>query len=415
MPYDFQKILTDEQTEINRLFDFAERHLTTARPNNNNYFAYATNNGKLKIEFKKVFENGSLVGFRHAEIGISPHYHKNNYLHNADFFSPEQAIKSLKEIYCYLGISEENYQNYKVVVSEFGLNIIPPTDTRKIIDYVGFYRRKRFVTRPDFPNFKISETDKTKQFKIYYKGVQFPEINANTLRIEIRLKKSGNIAKRTGINHIGDLLQSITFSRFFEVLINDFEHIFFCDEGDYFSALQSKIQTAQNRNKWLREKGKFLKNRPHLNAIKSSIKGQLIDTFLSFSESAKSPQRTPINTGKHDFQKDDQKTINGDYAPPNEKKRVCEVTKLDISMQKKSSKFLCSAGLNYYHHNHPEIYQRLANEYLTANKRNADLQTQIYYLAHNIRNTKTNPNHNPRNNRQRFEERNYHPHQLQLF
>ncbi len=276
--------------------------------------------------------------------------------------------------------------------------------TEKVLDLVSFYQRTPFRTeRTATKYFKISLTDRTKEWKIYDKGIQFPELNQDILRVEVRIKKAKNIRRKTGARHIGDLLKIDTFSRYFELFINDFDNIFFCGDAEYFLKLKGKINENDNRNLWGKEKEKHLKNRPHLIQLKTKIKGQLIDIF----NSAISPQRTPINKGKFDSGKDYPSRVNGDSALF----RVCEVTKIDISMQRKSSKFLCNSGLKFYHENQPEVYRRLANEFLTDDKRNADLQTQFYYLSHNIRNVKTNNFHN----RQRFEQRNYPPNQLQLF
>lgn len=407
MPLDYQKILTDYQPEVTRLFDFAKRHLKKCKPNNNYYLAYSNDSGKLKINFRKVYENGKLIGYRHAEVDISPHYHKNNYQHNADILTPIQAIESLYELLSYLEISQEKYNLYKVVVCEFGFNIITDVDPTNIIDKISFYQRSTFNTqRTKNKYFKISNTDKTKEWKIYHKGLQYPEINPNTLRIELRLKKARTITAKTGIRHIGDLLKIDTFNKLFENYINDFDNIFFCEDYEYFLNLKTNIKETTNRNKWGTEKGKYLKNKPHLTRLKSKTKGQIIDTFLSFQKSAISPQKTTINKGKLKIENNSLNKINGENALS----KVCKVTHLNISMQKKTSKYLCFSGLRFYYQNEPKIFQKLAQEFLTEDKRTADLQTQFYYLAHNIRNQKTNLVHNRKN----FEQRNYKENQLRF-
>src|SRR5690606_36657719 len=172
------------------------------------------------------------------------------------------------------GITPQVYEHYRVVVLEFGINIKPKIETEKVIDLVAFYQRKEFATeRTENKYFKISKTDKTKEWKIYDKGLQYPEIASN-LRIEIRLKKHRTITAKTGINHIGDLLNTDTYHRLFEVFISDFDNVFFCSDIDYFREIKSEILTTKNRNKWNSEKNKYLKNRPHLNQLKSEIKGQ---------------------------------------------------------------------------------------------------------------------------------------------
>ena len=83
-------------------------------------------------------------------------------------------------------------------------------------------------------------------------------------------------------------------------------------------------------------------------------------------------------------------------------------------MQRKGSKFLCFGGLKYYKEFEPNIYKDLEKRFLSEKMKVRDTDSQIYYIAHNIRNIKTNPNHNPKNSRKRFEQRNYNKQQLQF-
>ncbi len=108
------------------------------------------------------------------------------------------------------------------------------------------------------------------------------------------------------------------------------------------------------------------------------------------------------------------KTTPNNEVLDSEIERFCKVTNLDISMQKKGSKFLSFAGLEYYKENDPETYKMIEQKYLTAKMKTRPIKKQLYYIAHNIRNEKTNPNHNPKYSRQRFEQRYYPKHQLQI-
>ena len=66
--------------------------------------------------------------------------------------------------------------------------------------------------------------------------------------------------------------------------------------------------------------------------------------------------------------------------------RLCKVTRLDISMQKADSILLSHTGLRYYHATDPTTFYRVLNKYLSRKWMNADFETQIKELAHNIRN-----------------------------
>ncbi|WP_374329372.1 hypothetical protein [Soonwooa sp.] len=91
-------------------------------------------------------------------------------------------------------------------------------------------------------------------------------------------------------------------------------------------------------------------------------------------------------------------------------KRNCNVTGLDISMQKIQSNYINILALRYYYDHYPKIYKQIENKYLKSKKRNLDLEAQFYYIAHNIRNKHFNTIHN----RIKFEQRNYPPNQLQF-
>ena len=79
-------------------------------------------------------------------------------------------------------------------------------------------------------------------------------------------------------------------------------------------------------------------------------------------------------------------------------------------MQKKNSVYLSNTGLLWYYKNDIKTFLQLQNRFLTSEKRKLKIIEQIYYIAHNIRNTKTNEFHN----RMKFERRNYPDNQLRF-
>ena len=427
------KFRTFDQTIIKRLAEMQgfERY----QHRNNNYIGFCKYGKLMRLDFRKVFEGGKLVGFHYLDISISPHYHFNNYLHNGNDFTPENCIKTVPDILTYLGIEPQEYEDLKVVNIEFGLNIIPTTDIKNLINNLLFSRKTKFIIPKDkTPFFKITNATKQKLIKAYAKGLQFADspqfrINLNTFRFEVKSKKSLNIEKY-GIHKVTDLLKIETYQRLEQEIINEWQNVLIINKTpDYTTLKPDEVQFVKgankvefwddlkgeiNRNKFTRYKEKYYKILQGKNNLHTQIKGQIIDKFLNWSNGADLPQKTPINKGKHQNAKEYPKEINGKSAPPQQNIRLCLVTGLDISMQKKTSKYLCSTGLIYYLENEPDIYKRLKDKYLTAEKRGSELRKQIYYIAHNIRNTKTNVEHNKRNNRQRFEQRNYPKHQLQF-
>lgn len=59
-------------------------------------------------------------------------------------------------------------------------------------------------------------------------------------------------------------------------------------------------------------------------------------------------------------------------------------------MQKKNSILLSHTGLRYYYKTDKKIFNEVKNKYLSNLWINADYETQIKEIAHNIRNKHTN-------------------------
>ncbi|MEY8761737.1 hypothetical protein, partial [Chryseobacterium tongliaoense] len=108
------KLSITDQCIIQRLLCFAENEMISRKPQNNNYVCYSKFGALMRFDFRKSMENGYLVGFRHLELSISPHYHFNNYLYNGDDFTPENCLKSLKDIFTLLKIKKTEFDLLKV-------------------------------------------------------------------------------------------------------------------------------------------------------------------------------------------------------------------------------------------------------------------------------------------------------------
>lgn len=151
--------------------DFAQ-----CRPKNNYYHSlkHRTHGAKLSLDFRKAMERGKVIGYGHLEIIASPHYHFNHYQHNGNDFAPTDCIEAIADILTYLGIEQEEYDSLKVVNIEFGLNLIPESDIKNLINGLYFYKKTPF-TIPDTkkPYFKKTDATNYKQIKAYAKGLQF--------------------------------------------------------------------------------------------------------------------------------------------------------------------------------------------------------------------------------------------------
>jgi hypothetical protein len=76
--------------------------------------------------------------------------------------------------------------------------------------------------------------------------------------------------------------------------------------------------------------------------------------------------------------------------------KKCPVTRLDISMQLKNSKFLSYTGVQWYYEHDRKTYEKILLPRLTENYLNKDIEIQFREIAHSIRNTDSNPRNNTR-------------------
>lgn len=151
------------------------------------------------------------------------------------------------------------------------------------------------------------------------------------------------------------------------------------------------LKRAKHRNTFGSNKEKYYKILTSKYNPHHQIKLQLIDKLFHYGKCANSTQRNPIKSRKVIFEKTNQNRINLENAHF----RVCKITKLNIAMQKKGSKFLCISGLKHYQKNEPEIYKFIEEKYLTAKMHSRPIDEQFYYIAHNIRNEQTNAKKQP--------------------
>jgi len=86
----------------------------------------------------------------------------------------------------------------------------------------------------------------------------------------------------------------------------------------------------------------------------------------------------------------------GNISAPGSGHKVCPVTGLSISMQPDNSKFLSFTGVKWYFEHHRRIYDTILAPRLTEHFREAAPEIQFREIAHNIRNTDSNPRNNSR-------------------
>ena len=282
------------------------------------------------------------------------------------------------------------------------------------------------------PHYRRTEK-KDSEYKIiktYAKGLQCHErqqyeVDINTFRFEVKTKKHRKI-KSLGITTAKDLLNIAKYPRLAEEVINEWQNVLLINLTPDLATLRrdevrfikqsvkfdfwNDLITKKHRNTFSNNNKKYYNILKGKNNLHHLIKLQIIDKIYQLLNCANSPQETPINKGILKTKETALNTINGENAQLEQTNRQCLVTGLRIDMQKKNSVYLSNAGLLWYYKNDIKTFLQLQNRFLTSEKRKLKIIEQIYYIAHNIRNTKTNEYHN----RNKFVERNYNVNQLQF-
>ncbi|SDE48247.1 hypothetical protein [Riemerella columbipharyngis] len=402
------------------------------------------------------YRNMKIIQYPSKQVYIEGSLHK--FFNNADFngndFNRDDLAVSLYEIERVLGLIP---QRLKLTNLEFGVNIVLPFNPQKVLNNLLFYRDKEFTKSITAGNFR--EVEQTQYFiKVYDKWLQYnesPLINAkkgqnnndieviisntikpNTLRFEVKYKRMQRL-NDMGVVYLSDLIKDNTTEILKRKLLECFNGLYFYDFTidtkkmterekavikDYCNPnFWSNIEHKQKRHKKRKDYDKIVVK--HSQNIKAKISDLITKKWDELSTKKgdqitqignpkkvtklqlvyrrnKSPYSSPQEQGKKEGVKSS--------ATATEKTRLCEVTKLDISMQKKGSKFLCFTGLKYYWKNERSVFEELERKYLPVKKRGVNLEDKMYYIAHNIRNSRFNAKHN----RLRFENRNYPPHQM---
>lgn len=351
--------------------------------------------------------NGSFNRYSHVRISLKPHYYFNNDQHNGNQLTTENAIFVLNEIAEKLNI--KNYAKLKPTALDFGVNLIPEeNDSKDIVTQTLYYKKKPLLfPHSHLPFYKTTfpmGSSPTIGIKMYHKGLQYAQfIHENTLRYETAFKTSRKLESQFGIKTFADLFQFDLYGQLSHYLSNTWQYLLILDEvsenNDLFNPNYYE-EKRHFRNGLSIARKEYYKQYGYL---RNELK-KLLDYALEENNRKMQIPTLIDSLNLHNIEEND---IVGICTQQN---KVCDVTGIDISMQKDSSKNLFDTGVEFYFYNHPEVYQKLVSKYLTRTKRNADLQTQFRDIAHNIRNAKSNKIHN----RKRFEQRNYHPNQLQF-
>ena len=191
-------------------------------------------------------------GYKHGIITLEGSLHKfwNEGRHNYNDFGIEELDEVICELYNRFNLHPTNLLLRNI---EFGVNISPPDDTDKIIDYCLLHKTTPFkwVFTKKGGNYKQVKRENY-VIKIYNKQAQYiAKYNVPpTLRFEIKFTRMRDLNK-TGIYTMQDLLQ-YGFDVFKARLLKEWENVLFYDynvfDGTKYSDRYSNEKFWRNLN-----------------------------------------------------------------------------------------------------------------------------------------------------------------------
>ena len=379
---------------------------------------------------------------KYVNIKGSLHKYSNEGKHNYNNFSFSRLIDVIIDLYQKFNI---NPQLVPINNIEFAVNINTSFNPkifiqRNIINYKG--KQASISTFKGKGYLKEFITNRY-IVKVYDKGLQFNQPE-NIFRFEVKVLKMEHL-KKIGITTLFDLLSFDKLDSLGNILVETFDNLLIYDNSINLDELTAKEQkTYQNginplfwenlkpdtsnykhgnkntqykkdRKTYYRklEQFKNLINKYKSNKIQNDLSGQIKnkwndllkidskkrDKLTAFLNEISEQKKGQINRVLDEVEKSKKGQINTSnivsICPLSEKQ--CLVTGLYISMQKDSSKFLCTSGIKFHKKNSPEIYSELEKR-LSDKWKNESLEKQISEIAHSIRNEYFNKNNNPRNN-----------------
>jgi hypothetical protein len=406
---DFLKLETYNSTQIDYLF-------------NHTLLTWESDTDKINIFDNEVINTKKIKQYKgiyfcfysnKLDILFKPHYYFNDDLHNANDFSITNCAMVLNRVKTALNLDLEVF---KVINIEYGLNVLSPIDIKDLITYIVYHSKNEFRTDTGLPyskkSYSVTKHGTANQHKIikaYAKGLQFPKYSdINTFRFEVKSKKSRFINK-LGVYNLTDLLNVNAYLAMVNSLIVEFEATLILDCKTDFKTLNQKEQTkiskfnnpmewykiknASNRNSFSKNKTAYYKltDKVPFN-LKNQLRQIIYDKLEILKKGAISPPKDIIKKGADSQLYNRGICTHNDIIIESKNQWFCNVTGLDITMQKEDSILLSHTGLKYYYKTDKRIFEQIKRRYLSKIWYDSSFETKIKEIAHNIRNHSSNQN-----------------------
>ena len=338
-------------------------------------------------------------GDRFVKVAGSLHKFANDGDFNNDRFTFDRFILVTDVLSNY--ISDDDLIN----VIEFAVNLKVDFNPTDFIKNLICHLKKPF-NKSIRSGISYSQVEyKHYLIKIYDKGLQQPS-GSNILRIELKYLRMQKLSA-DGLKW-RELRKIETWMNFGDILKKKFAEVIYYDPSINLEELPSKdlqfIKDGRNPFYWSDLTG------PHVSRTRKQYQTLIKRYGKQFNHLAEliDQEIKELVKSYHyvDNQIDMKKSVRnrrmvksypllyGTISPTKEIQTNCEVTGIDISMQKPGSRFLSIAGIKFLYQHNKELFEKLKEERLSAKWINEDISVQFREICHSIRNEFFNPGNN---------------------
>lgn len=338
-------------------------------------------------------------GDRFVKVAGSLHKYSNDGDRNNDRFTFDRFLKVAEEL------SEYISDNDLINVIEIAVNIRVDFNPTDFLKNLVCHLKKPF-NKSIYQGIAYSQVEYQHFIiKIYNKGLQQPS-GSNILRIEVKYLRMQKLSA-DGLRW-SDLRKIETWLTFGDILRKKFAEVVFFDPSIDMKDLPAKdtqfLKDGRNPFFWSDLSG------PHVSRIRKQYQSLIKRYGKQFNNIAEliDHEIKELVKSYHnsDNQIDMKKSVRnrrmvksypllyGTISPTKEIQTNCEVTGIDISMQKPGSRFLSIAGIRFLYLNNKELFEKLKEERLSVKWKNEDISIQFREICHSIRNEFFNPGHN---------------------
>ncbi|MGB3151293.1 MAG: hypothetical protein WBB27_11585 [Maribacter sp.] len=262
--------------ERNRLWSFSKLEFHDYQKKSSKY-----DKRGFTIKESKQLDGVIFSNFKdRLDILVFPHKMKNLGIHNADAFSMEECMNTLKNFFNQLPISD--YSLYKIRSLEAGVNFIVDGYGEDLITNTQWWKRTRFRHHDNLgyskTAFSVDKTGKANThliLKFYLKYIMAPNYcKPDTLRFELKSRKAAYFKNKLKIDTLEDLFTVTPYMHVkkeifrtvgqITILEQDFDDSSLPEKDKIFLRTYSnplqwdKIFRAQ-KNKFARYRSKYLK------------------------------------------------------------------------------------------------------------------------------------------------------------